>query len=66
MVWEMMRFMAGPYLCSAADLYLQHQDILNTVVCAAGVCWIVYSRSRRKAKTVPAVKIMGMTIYGDK
>lgn len=67
MVWEMMRSMAGPYLCGAVDAYLIHQDLFNTIVCGMGVCWIFYDRKyRRKKAAAPVVKVMGMTIYGDK
>ncbi len=67
MVWEMMRAMAGPYLCSVVDFYLMHQDIFNSIVVGVGFLWILYDRKyRQDKKSGPQYKIMGMTIYGGK
>lgn len=64
MIYEMMRVMAGTYLCSIADLYLANQDILNTFIVSGGLVWIIYnSKYRKNNNTTKAVKIMGMTIY---
>ncbi len=63
MIYEMMRIMAGPYLCSVTDLYLENQDILNSIVVACGIVWITYNKKYRKIKAeTPKVKIMGMTL----
>lgn len=48
MVYEMMRAMAGPLLCSVTDSYLTHQDVLNSVVVAGGFAWRVYDQKYRK------------------
>jgi hypothetical protein len=42
MVYEMMRVMAGPYICNLVDSYIAHQDVLNSVVVAGGLTWRVY------------------------
>jgi hypothetical protein len=44
MVYEMMRAMAGPYICSLVDSYIVHQDVLNSVVVAGGLTWRVYKQ----------------------
>ncbi len=44
MVYEMMRSMAGPYICSVVDSYIAHQDVLNSVVVAGGLTWRVYKQ----------------------
>lgn len=64
MIYEMMRAMAGPYVCSVADAYLAHQDVLNSIVVAGGVVWIAYDRKYRKhLKTDDDQKI---NVYGLK
>ncbi|CUH94676.1 hypothetical protein P22_0742 [Propionispora sp. 2/2-37] len=47
MIYEMMRAMAGPYVCSVADAYIAHQDVLNSIVVAGGIAWLVYDRKYR-------------------
>lgn len=44
MVYEMMRAMAGPYICSLVDSYIAHQDVLNGVVIAGGITWRIYNQ----------------------
>jgi hypothetical protein len=48
MVYEMMRVMAGPYICSLVDSYLAHQDVLNSIVVAGGFTWRIYDQKYRK------------------
>ena len=43
-IMQTMRIMAGPYLCSLADMYYANQDILNTIVVVLGCIWIFYKR----------------------
>lgn len=64
MIYEMMRAMAGTYLCSITDLYIEHQDILNTLIVSGALVWMIYNKKYHKNnKSSKAVKIMGMTIY---
>lgn len=48
MVYEMMRAMAGPYICTLVDSYIAHQDVLNSVVVAGGLTWRIYNRKDQK------------------
>ena len=67
MVYEIFRMMAGPYLCSLIDAYLANQDVLNCILIAGGVVWSIYDKKYRKnKKETPKVKVMGMTLYGNK
>lgn len=61
MIYEMMRAMAGPYVCSLADAYIAHQDILNTLVVGGGIAWIAYDRKYRShLKTEEKTGFYGM------
>jgi hypothetical protein len=48
MVYEMMRVMAGPYICNLVDSYIAHQDVLNSVIVTGGFVWLVYNRKYQK------------------
>ena len=64
MIYEMMRAMAGTYLCSITDLYIEHQDHLNTLIVCGALVWLIYrNKYHKNNKPIKAVKIMGMTIY---
>ncbi len=44
MVYEMMRTMAGPHICSMVDSYIAYQDIFNSIVVVGGLTWRVYKK----------------------
>lgn len=57
MIYEMMRMMAGP-AANVADIYVAHQDVLNSVVVVGGIAWLAYDRKYRshiKTEEKPSV-----------
>ncbi|WP_156456335.1 hypothetical protein [Abyssisolibacter fermentans] len=44
MIYEMMRFIAGPYLNAAVDYYTAHQSIFNIIVVTLGFIWIYFNK----------------------
>ncbi len=50
MIYEMMRFMAGPYLNKVVDYYTAHQNVLNVVVITLGFIWIYFNKYYKKVE----------------
>lgn len=48
MIYEFMRVIAGPYIRSLVDYYINYQSIFNGAVVMGGFVWLVYKGKNKK------------------
>ncbi len=47
MIYEAMRFMAGPYVCRVMDYCLQYQNIFNILLVTGAFAYLAHKRTKK-------------------